>query len=862
MITLHFNPQYDSGAWSGEPGKGVAWFSEIHVGPSGLLGFLEVRLGITAREKPGHELLADFTKAAQAVAAKNKDVFFAQSLKLAPLATANELLRWRDELVLSGWEADTPVPEGLTSGARSILRGLSEVESALPGGFRTTADRWRILLATLKTETALGGFSVKVHAPENHMHPVHLTVLDQLRRCGVPVDNVVVMREPDVEIKHFHDSSDACLWAAAHEGHALLVCSDDQTLSSAQAAFGDPYGNATASATPRPVAHLFTSAMLLLKDAEDIIAFQDYLSAPSHPLNKFTKPGNDKLTLREALLKHVVRRHGFEGIDGIVDSFANGDKECLEKIKKWIPEPGQPLNYGRIKDWCNRLKEWADGAVRMVGNKGEDSPYLDQWRELASACDEMKFQCKELDIDNHPETFFSVLRAVSEPDAAIARHAVIGSAPAVASIEKIAVDVQDVIWVDGSFTAAPTPLSFLCPNDIQELKRILPNVWLHEDALLLTDELFQAGLAHIGGKLTILYCDAFAGEKREKHPFILRRAGSVDYLKSLPFEPIPATKAEPCPSRPVGQIPEECTLTVDGLSLPEHESPTSLENLFGQPLDWVLKYILGLWEEVDTNDSLIKGLVAHDVIHRICEKAGRTGIDAEAFEQVFQSDFDSFFAAAVLANGAELNLPENKLDREQFKYDLHEVSLPKLIEILRNSHLTIFGSEVKIENVEILKKDISDPKYEPLRITGSIDLLLKNETGHYVILDFKWTGKNGRNMRTDQIKKGEDYQLALYRKLAETGAKNIPAGTVDAQAFFLLKTGELLTAYPGFRNRNGDIPIVEPGARTKQKTYEETLDEIYRKYTDTVRDFRAGKVSAGNLKDQYLGYKVLKGKLS
>ena len=170
MITLHFNPQYDSGAWSGEPGKGVAWFSEIHVGPSGLLGFLEVRLGITAREKPGHELLANFTKAAQAVAAKNKDVFFAQSLKLAPLATANELLRWRDELVLSGWEADTPVPEGLTSGARSILRGLSEVESALPGGFRTTADRWRILLATLKTETALGGFSVKVHAPENHMH--------------------------------------------------------------------------------------------------------------------------------------------------------------------------------------------------------------------------------------------------------------------------------------------------------------------------------------------------------------------------------------------------------------------------------------------------------------------------------------------------------------------------------------------------------------------------------------------------------------------------------------------------------------------------------------------------------------------
>ena len=65
MITLHFNPQYDSGAWSGEPGKGVCKIEDSYVGPMGLLNWLEVRLGITAQEKAQHEILAAYAKAAQ-----------------------------------------------------------------------------------------------------------------------------------------------------------------------------------------------------------------------------------------------------------------------------------------------------------------------------------------------------------------------------------------------------------------------------------------------------------------------------------------------------------------------------------------------------------------------------------------------------------------------------------------------------------------------------------------------------------------------------------------------------------------------------------------------------------------------------
>lgn len=859
MITLHFSPQFDSGAYSGEPGKGVSQFGESYVGPLGLLAFLEVRLGKTVREKPQHESLADYTKAAQEAARMDSEIFFADSLDLSPLATAGELLRWRDELVLSGWKADSPILKQLTPGAESILDGLAKVETLLHG-FQTTSDRWQSLLSDLENETSLDGFSVAVHAPEDHMHPVHKAVLGHLRRCGIDVQSAAGKQAPQVEkpIKHFHDSSDACLWAAAQDGEALLVCSDDLTMSSAMAAFGRPYGNASASSTPRPVTHLFTGAMLLLKDAEDIHAFRDYLSPSSHPLNEYKK---ENRTLREALLNHVVRQRGFKDVVGIINDFADGDPKRIAEIRELVPEPGRRLTYARIKAMCDRISAWMKGSIKVVEKNGTDSAYLDQWKEVVSVCEEMKFQCKELDIDNHPEAFMNILRTVTAPGASIARHAVVGSVPIVSSIEKIAVDVQDVIWVDGSYTGTTAPMSFLCPKDVDVLKEPLPYIWAQDEALQLADDLFQAGLSHIGGKLTILYCDAFAGEKRETHPFILRQAESLDKLKNLPFEPVLPAKAEPCPNLPIVEIKEECDVNNVSLSIPDHESPTTLEDMFDQPLDWVLKSILHLYEESDSNDSLIKGLVAHDVIHRIYEKAAEAGseVDANAFEQVFKTEFDSFFAAAVHDTGAELNLKENKLDCKQFKSDLQKVSIPKLVEILRYSHLTIVGSEVESKMVDISPLPPAQPISHPLVLSGTIDMLLKDEAGHYVILDFKWAGQDGLKKRTGQIQKGTDYQLALYRKLAEVGTSSIPAGTVDAQAFFMLKTAELLTAYPVFYDCHGLIQVQAPGPKTKQKTYSETMEEIYRKYSETVDAFIAGTIPSGKLKDPYLHYRVFKG---
>ena len=870
QLTLVFNPAYDNGAYVPEPGMNESRFFKRYVGGKGLLDELELRLGLTAKEPTRRQQLAAYLKAVLAAAEKKKDLFCAQSFKLAPLATAKELLSWWDELVLSGWKAASLVPAGLTSGAKSILNGLAAVEKELPKVFRTESDRWQLVLAELKSGGIPQGVSILLTVPEKHLHPLFKALFDLLRQRGIKVGEELGNESPQIEIKHFRDSVDASLWAVANRGRSLLVCADSQTLGTATAAFGQAVVNTATTDTPKPVEHLFASAMMLLKDGRDLQAMRDYLSSPSHPLNSARMQDNDNApSLREALLRHIIRQGGFgkgknhKDFNDIIEEYAGDDTEKLDKYRSFLPAPGQKLTFSRIKEMCDRLSEWANGAIKVMDEKEEESPYDEQWCALVNYCSEMEFQCRELGFDRLPEipanSFIQTVCSVYSPGAETVIRAEVGSAPVAAGIENIAGNTQDVIWVDGAFADTPLPLSFLCKEDTGMLAGEIPGIWAREDALALEDDLFKAGLSRIGGRLTILYCDTFQGEKKEKHPFIVRYVGNVDKLAATPYERIPEQLSAACVTRDVNTVKEQFNVDMDGLEFPEYESPSSLELMFEQPFDWFVKYVLGLYEEGDANMSLIEGNVAHDVIHKLYAEAAAGGkaVTADTFERAFQAHFDAFFEQSILDTGAELSYAENTLERRQFKTILRQNGIPELIRIIRFSGLSIVGSEVECKGV-----DLSESGYEPLKINATIDLLLKNPAGHYVILDFKWAGSTGRKEREDQVKKGTDYQLALYREIVEKGTPDIPKGTVDAQGFYMLRTAELLTAYDGFHDGKGDITPIPPGSRPPRMSPDETMADIQEKYSAVVRDLRNGTISAGNLKSPYLDNKVLKGKLS
>lgn len=883
-LTLIFNPAYDDGAFVPELAKGETRFYRRYVGPKGLLDELELRLGIKAKEPSRREQLAEYLKAANATAARDNNVFFAKSLKLSPLATAGELLSWRDELVMSGWTADSTIPDGLASGAKMILKDLAAVEKELKNDFRTDSDRWQFLLSTLKKGVKLEDFSVVISVPETHLHPTWRDVLDKLPKdaaqCNMTDSPQCI---PNVDIKRFKDISDACLWATVDDRKSLLVCSDSLTLGAAMDCFGQEYCNAASTATSRPVEHLFVSAMMLVKDGNDLQAMREYLASPSHPLNKYkiTEKGP---TLRQALLQHIVSTGGFGGnryqetFDTLVVKYAHGDPKVLDEINSYIPGPSQKLTFKRIERICNKLSSWAAGCIKAVEDKGETSLWTDQWSSLADYCREMVFQCKELGFDKLEEIkdtdLVQAVRSIYTPSTGVVMRAMVKSLPVVSNIKCIAEDVQNVIWVDGAYADTPTPLPFLCINDAEELKKAIPGIWQKEDVINLEDELFQAGLSHIKGKLTILQCDTFHGEKKEKHLFTVQQASvlgqgknGLDVLDDLEYEKVeekPDKLTEACKTRPANTCRPEYFIDFNNITLPDHESPSSLEKMLEQPYDWFVERVLGLYEEGDSNMSLIKGNVAHNIIQKLYEIAATKGkeVSADAFEKAFQENFESFFYQAVRDTGAELFRSEYAGEREQFKITLRLKSIPKLIEIIRHSGLTIMGSEVEYQNI-----DISRSGKEPLKITCYIDLLLKNSDGDYVILDFKWQGKGRQDKRKEQIKNGKDYQLAIYREVATIGTDIVPAGNVAAQGFYMLRTAELLTADNGFSDSKDPVPTVP---RDPRLSHDKTIEYIVDKYDETIKalketgteDEPAGKlIIESSKKNQYSNNNVLMGKL-
>lgn len=874
QMTLVFNPAYDGGTYVPEQEKGQAQFFRKHVGCKGLLDELELRLGLKAKEPKSRELLTTYLKALQN-AEKRVKLFCSESLNLAPLETAKELLAWRDELVLAGWTSASPVPGNLTTGAKNILNGLAAVEKELPASFQTESDRWQGLMNELEKDRIPEGLSILIAAPETHFHPLLKTLFDKLRQAGVKVDPDIADHDPDTTIKHFRDSVDACLWAAACETKSLLVCSDSQTLGSAMAALGKARVNTVSTETPKPVEHLFVSAMMLVKDGGDLQAMRDYLSSPSHPLNKL-KPTEEKGTsLREALLRHIINKGGFgENKDhksflDIVEEYAGGNRATMEQYLSFLPGPGEKLTFKRVKQMCDNLAEWANGALRAAekayATKKEqnESPYADQWKILADYCRDMELQCRELDFDKKPviedNAFIQAIRSVYTPGKETIVRAEVESTPVVPGIKNIAGATEDVIWIDGAYSDTHLPLSFLCKKDIAVLSEVIPGVWKPGDALALEDDLFKEGLSRIGGNLTILFCDKQRGEKKEKHPFIVQKAGGIKSLEDIEYEKIPEERKEVFLRQTISEESFPAHIDIEGMKLPDHESPSSLEIMLDQPFDWFADKVLELHEEGDTNMSQVKGNVAHDVIHKLYDEASKDNkeVSADSFVRTFLDKFDAIFDQAVLDTGAELTYAENAVERTHFKNILKSESIPELINIVRFSGLTIVGSEVECKGVDLSDPD---PDLEPLLVDATIDLLLKNRAGNYVILDFKWTGTSkGKKTRENQIKKGEDFQLALYRDIAQRGTQDIPKGHVDAQGFYMLRTAELLTAAESsFRDRKGPIECIP----VKGMTSDKTMTHIRERYTAVIRALREGNVPADYKVPEYLKYKVLKGKIN
>ena len=134
---ITFGMFMDGAEWSSK----TASLNEITCGPSGLLALLEGRLGLDGIHPTAAERISQYQQKISAVNPK----WCQASFELDAWSTTTQLLSWRDELIMAGWDGK--------SGLSERLKALASIEACNLPFSPGEGDRLKNVLAALDDVT-------------------------------------------------------------------------------------------------------------------------------------------------------------------------------------------------------------------------------------------------------------------------------------------------------------------------------------------------------------------------------------------------------------------------------------------------------------------------------------------------------------------------------------------------------------------------------------------------------------------------------------------------------------------------------------------------------------------------------------
>jgi len=208
-LSIYFGLELDDKVYP----QGEATEGGVHYhGPKGLLLLLESHLGLIGySESINYLRIAQYRQALQEYLRIHKDAFYSKTYEADQLATAEELLTRRDELLLAGWDFEiaNDLPERL-----AVLAAVEELieeddEIILPKGF---ADRFIDVLEVCEdTPSPIG--NIYLNEPHDLL-PFHLQrLMDALASQGTTVSQIP---QPTLE-----GTTDLAIFQQALEGKRI-----------------------------------------------------------------------------------------------------------------------------------------------------------------------------------------------------------------------------------------------------------------------------------------------------------------------------------------------------------------------------------------------------------------------------------------------------------------------------------------------------------------------------------------------------------------------------------------------------------------------------------------------------------------
>lgn len=795
-LTIVYSPHYDSEVYLGDAPDEMG---TVYVGPKKLMDLLQLRAGIHVNIKSDVEREAEYLNAVNAYLAddeKKEVAFFEGAAKVDPFGVAGKLLRWRDNLIMAGWNVTCE------DSKCAKLKALAEIEKYFHSA--GAADCWRELSKEYKKRDVLLGMVDKVRFDCVKMDIPFLiqdTLYAIFHRGEVSFDGNCCPQTLDVskiKLMEFPDVNDAYEWLAQVEqlpSGTVIVNRDNVKLNHTLYTWNSPMVGSTLIQSNPQLLQLFKLSMSIFSRPLNIHNLVSYLQLPMSPI-----PGD----LRFALAKILLRNGGFgdkkqredgEWRDDWEEAIAQYEfknkegKETVQAKAKKLPfltpiraDYQKGISKAEVADYISRLNQW------VIGFRADDDIPLErvyQLNELSSQLSSFSTSLNtQSDIMQYSDIENLILQIyrpmnyqLQQPEA--------GSMNVISDVRSMAKPARTLIWLDcQQEDVEQDPYDFLSSEEREYLKSqevVIPDFAQHLEYAH-SEQIYKLNQA----ENIILVKSAYDGTTRLGEHSIVAEASylSGKKLPKVNPEELFQMKDVERTQGPIDVYKPELAYEVGPISYKgRKESNTSIDTLINLPFNYVMEYVAKLPspdEEQVKNTYATVGLVAHNFFQHIIEDSQN---NIAKMRELTNSEFEQRLESAIDATGLILRLPENASSLNDFRGHLQE-SMLSLITIMEAFRLTPVGCEVPFP-----AKDKEALEIDGIGQFGArIDFLMTNNSGQYVIFDFKWSFSKSY---AEKIEKDLSIQLELYR---QTVKATYPDKEVAGVGYYIMPRKQLLTS--------------------------------------------------------------------
>lgn len=791
-MTIVYSPHYDGEVFLGDAPEAMG---TIYCGTMGLMDFLQQRAGIHYNIKPDVEREADYLNAMNTFLGdenRSGNVFFKEAAEVDPLGVACKLLKWRDALIMAGWDMTC------SDAKYKKLMALVEIEKDFHSS--GIADCWRRLCEEYKSRDVLQGMVDKVRfdcTRSDIPKIVERTLSAISSQNEETVDLNCSLDVSKIKLLEFHDVNDAYEWIAQVDKlpeDTVIVNRDNIRLNHTLYTWNKPMVGASLMQSNPQLLQLFKLSMSMFARPLNIYNVVSYLQLPMCPI-----PGGLRYKLAGILLKNggfgetKLRDDGkwrddwdeaiatYEFMkDGKIASPQYRAKK-LSLLKTIRADYRNGLTKAEIAEYIKTITEWASGF-----NADENIPE-ERMRQLG----ELKIMLKSLDTAlKTQEDMMSysdiekLVLQIYRPMNYQLQQAEAGSMNVINDIRSIVKPAKNLIWLDcHQEDTESDPYVFLSEEERKYLEShgaVIPDFAQHleysryeriyklnqAEQVILVKSSYD-GTTRLGEHSMVAEANYLSGKKlprvKLEELFPLRETtkvtGSIDvYRPELSYE--------------IGD------LNYNG----RKESNTSIDTLINFPFNYVMDYVALLPspnEEQLKNTYTTTGLVAHHFFQHVIEDSHQ---DYTEMRRLTNVEFDKRLEMAIDVTGLILRLDENAAALNSFRSHLKE-SMLALIDIMEIKKLKPEGCEIGFPEK---KEDVV--KLDTIKDFGArIDLLLKNENDQYVIFDFKWSYSK---QFEEKLQNDLAIQLDLYKQAV---TKTYTDKTVAGVGYYLMPKKQLIT---------------------------------------------------------------------